>query len=113
MGIVPGIRDYRGWLSVDGPRFYAFLPFGSRSQLEHDTLCLAEGYQWDPLTVKKMACSERHRYVKMKEAIAAEQKARKNNQTTVAEPQSPTGISPRAEIPSIGLDYSGGAASQE
>lgn len=53
MGVDPVIRDYRGWLAVDGPRFYAFLPLGSRAQLEHDTLCLAEAYNWDPPTINK------------------------------------------------------------
>ena len=112
MGIDPVVYDYRGWLTVEGPRFHAFFPLGSRSQLEHDILCLAEAYNWDPPTIKQMTCSERHRYVKMKEAITAEQKAQKNNQTTMAEPSGPTGLSKRADMPTVGIDYSETGASQ-
>ena len=76
--------------------------------LEHEILVLAEAYGWDPPTVKQMTSSERHRYVKMKEAIAAEQKARANNQTTVPQPSGSTGINPRVDMPTVGIDYSGG-----
>lgn len=106
MGVDPVIYDRRGWLTVDGPRFWAFLPLGSRAQLEHDVLCLAEAYGWDPPTVKQMSSSERHRYVKMKEAITAEQRARDKNQTTVPQPSGSTGISPRVSMPTVGIDYS-------
>jgi len=108
MGVAePVIYDRRGWLSVDGPRFWAFFPLGSRAMLEHDVLLLAEAYGWDPPTVKQMSSSERHRYVKMKQAIAQEQRAKENNQTTVPQPSGPTGISPRVDIPTVGIDYSG------
>jgi hypothetical protein len=106
MGVDPVIYDRRGWLQVDGPRFWAFFPLGSRAQLEHDVLRLAEYYGWDPPTVKQMASSERHRYVKMKKAIIQEEKANRNNQTTVPQPSGPTGISPRASMPAVGIDYS-------
>jgi hypothetical protein len=75
--------------------------------LEHDILRLAEAYHWDPPTVKQMACSERHRYVKMVAATAAEKKAQENDQTTVPAPTSPTGISPKADTPTVGIDYTG------
>jgi len=95
---------------VDGPRFHAFLPLGSRSQLENDTLKLAEAYQWNPIMVKQMSSSERHRYVKMKAAIEAERNARRNNQTTMAMPStSPTGLDQRASLdPAIALNYGSG-----
>jgi hypothetical protein len=108
MGLADDVLyDRRGWLTVDGPRFWAFFPLGSRAQLEHDILLLAEAYGWDPPTVKQMTCSERHRFVKMKKAIAAEERARANNQTTMPQPTPSTGISQRADMPSFGLDYSG------
>ena len=104
------IRDYRGWLTVDGPRFGAFKPLGSRAQLEYDTLCLAEAYHWDPITVKLMPSSQRHRFVKMKEQIVEEQRARENNQTTMPEPTGHTGLSPGQSGSSaqeaFGIDYS-------
>jgi len=106
MGVDPVIYDRRGWLSVDGPRFWAFYPLGSRGQLEHDILILAEAYGWDPPTVKMMSSSERHRFVKMKMAINIEQKARANNQTTIPQPTGPTGISSNVDMKSFGLDYS-------
>ena len=92
---------------MDGPRFGAFRPLGSRALLEYDILCLAEAYQWDPLTVMKMPSSQRHRFVKMREQIATEQHARQNNQTTVPQPTIPTGISARpAAEQAFGIDYS-------
>lgn len=106
MGLDPVYHDRRGWLAVDGPRFWAFYPLGSRAMLEHDILLLAEAYGWDPPTVKQMSSSERHRFVKMKQAIAAEQRAQANNQTTVAKPAPPTGISQRVDMQTFGLDYS-------
>lgn len=106
MGITPVIYDRRGWLSVDGPRFWAFFPLGSRAQLEHDILRLAEAYGWDPPTVKQMASSERHRFVKMKQAINDEERARRNNQTTIPQPSASTGISPRVSMPTVGINYS-------
>lgn len=109
MGVADGvIYDQRGWLTVDGPRFFAFLPLGNKARLENEIIFLAEAYKWDPLTIKKMTCSERHRYVKMKEAIAHEEKARRNNQTTNAmpAPAPPTGIDRRVEVPSVGINYS-------
>jgi len=103
------IYDQSGWLTVSGPRFFGFLPLGSRAVLENDTLFLAEAYKWDPPTVKQMSCSERHRYVKMKEAIAREARAQANNQTTNAmpAPAPPTGIDKRVDIPSVEIDYEG------
>lgn len=104
------IYDRRGWLTVDGPRFFAFLPLGNKARMEYEIIFLAEAYKWDPLTIKRMTCSERHRYVKMKEAINAEENARRNNQTTNAMPAAPppTGIDRRVDIPSVGIDYSTG-----
>lgn len=101
------IYDQRGWLSVDGPRFFAFLPLGNRARMENEILFLAQYYQWDPLTVKRMFCSERHRYVKAKKAILEEEAARANNQTTNAMPAAPppTGIDERVDMPTFGLDY--------
>jgi hypothetical protein len=105
MGVEKVLYDRRGWMTVDGPRFHAFLPLGSRSKLEYDTLALAQAFHWDPPTVKQMSCSERHRYVKMHAAIEAEQRAQQKNQTTIAAPSTPTGISPRADMQSVGIDY--------
>lgn len=101
------VYDYRGWLTVDGPRFMAFFPLGSRAHLERDTIYLAQAFQWDPIAVKQLSCSERHRYVKMKEAITAEERARMNNQTTMPQPSTPTGIDSRAKMQDVGLRYTG------
>ena len=76
--------------------------------MEHEVLILAEAYGWDPPTVKQMSSSERHRYVKMKQAIAEEQRARANNQTTVPQASGPTGISKQVDMQSFGIDYSEG-----
>ena len=92
---------------MDGPRFSAFHPLGSRAQLEFDILCLAEAYKWDPITVTQMPSSQRHRYVKMKEQIVQERNAKASNQTTTPQPTLKTGISPApAAERSFGINYS-------
>lgn len=57
-----------------GKRFSAFSPLGNRERMEFEIIALAESYQWDPETVRKLPCSRRHRYLKMREMIIDSQK---------------------------------------
>lgn len=50
------------------------MPIGSRARLEHDCICLAEAYQWDPEVVMRLPVSRRHRFIKIREMIVDKQK---------------------------------------
>jgi hypothetical protein len=78
--------------------------------LEHETFLLAEAYGWDPPTIKAMSCSERHRYVKMKEEVVKQDNLRANGQATPAATSIPTGLtrnSTDAPERSVSVEYTG------
>lgn len=61
-------------MDVSGRRFTAFRPFGSRMHLEHDVVFLAESWGWSRSETFGLPCSERFRYVKMKEELNRQQR---------------------------------------
>lgn len=65
---------------MKGRRFLSFRPFGSRMHLEHDVVFFAEAYGWSRDQTLALPCSERFRYVKMKEEIAREARVRQERE---------------------------------
>lgn len=62
-------------MNVDGPRFFAFLPLGSKIVLENDILFLMEAYNQPYDSIMAMPSSRRHRIVKAKEEITRQRNA--------------------------------------
>lgn len=99
--------DWSGWLTVDGPRFGAFAPLGSKVMLEYDILFLMEAYNQPYDSIMAMPSSRRHRIVKMRAEIVRQAKDSRSGQTTVS--SGATGINPmlKGAVPhqSVNIGY--------
>jgi len=98
------VYDYTGWLTVDGRRFTAFLPLGSKIVLENEAFFLAHAFQWSYEEVKRMPSSARHRFVKMQEE-SVRQNQPGNSSGTMPAPSSPTGLAPKAGSKAVPISY--------
>jgi hypothetical protein len=100
------IFDQSGWWTVDGPRFFAFLPLGQRAQLDLDILVLGKVFHWAPESVLHMSCSRRRRMIRLQEEVVRQENAAAKGQTTDPQPTIPTGIASKQEgSEPINLNY--------
>ena len=80
---------------VVGPRFGAFLPLGSRANLEHDIVFLLEAYNQPYGDVMAMPSSRRHRLVQIRKEIVQSRGKNKGAQSRAYS----TGLSQSSRTP--------------
>jgi hypothetical protein len=96
---------YGSFALTKGPRFFSFLPLGNRAKIEHDCICLAEAYQWDPDVVMKLPVSRRHRFIKLREMIIDSRNGVHTSLDTVKVPEEMQSRTQGSQGVNTGLGY--------